>query len=142
MIGPPAEIETWLERRLFFGRGAVPMVKGVALNFGLRVYQSATPLKLLVPDFVVTLITPPPVLPNSAEKAEVWTVNSCTVSGVKLTTARAMPTPVLLTPSASIAVLPERPPFTFRLNPGTGWSEPTVASSLPASPETFGAVNA
>src|SRR5947207_10728428 len=98
------------------------MVYGVALNFGLRWYQRATPLKLFVPDFVVALITPPAVFPNSAEYADVCTVNSCTVSGVKLTTARAMPTPVLFTPSARIAVLPARPPFRLRLKPGTGWS--------------------
>jgi hypothetical protein len=42
-------------------------------------------------------------------------VNSCTVSGVKLTTERAMPTPVLLTPSARIAVLPGLPPLMLRL---------------------------
>jgi hypothetical protein len=105
---------------LLSGRGALLIVNGRALNFGLRVYQSATPLNLLVPDLVVALIVPPPVFPYSAEYADVWTVNSCTVSGVKLTTARAIPTPVLLTPSARMAVLPERPPFTFRLKPGTG----------------------
>ena len=33
----------------------------------------------------------------------------------------AMPTPVLLTPSASMVVVPERPPLMLRLNPGTGW---------------------
>jgi hypothetical protein len=53
-----------------------------------------------------------------------------------------MPTPVLLTPSARIAVLPERPPLTLMLKPGTGWSEVTPGSSLPTSPETFGAVTA
>src|SRR5215218_4839794 len=35
-MGPPTVSETWLERRLLRGRGAVPMVNGVALNFGLR----------------------------------------------------------------------------------------------------------
>ncbi len=69
-------------------------------------------------------------------------MNSCTVSGVKETTERAMPTPVLLTPSARIAVLPGRPPFRLRLKPGTGWPEVTAGSSLPASPETLGAVRA
>ena len=41
-----------------------------------------------VPDLVVILTTPPPVWPNSAEKFEVWTVNSWIVSGEKVTMAR------------------------------------------------------
>ena len=61
---------------------------------------------------------------------------------MKLTTARAIPTPVLLTPSARIEVLPGRPPFTVRLKPGTGWPEVTSGSSLPASPETLATVTA
>jgi hypothetical protein len=69
-------------------------------------------------------------------------VNSCTISGEKLTTARARPTPVLLTPSARIAVLPGRPPFRLRLKPGTVAPEVTVGSSLPASPVTLGITTA
>ena len=87
-------------------------------------------------------MTPPPVCPNCAEYADVCVVNSWTVSGEKLTMARASPTPVLLTPSARIAVLPGRPPLTLRLNPGTVAPDVTVGSSLPTSPATFGIVTA
>src|SRR5947208_282033 len=48
------------------------------------------------------LMTPPAVCPYSAEKFEVWTVNSCTVSGENVTTARPRPTPVFRAPSARI----------------------------------------
>ena len=43
------------------------MFAGAAANAGLRLYQRAVPVKSLLPDFVVTLITPPPVVPYSAE---------------------------------------------------------------------------
>ena len=46
-------------------------------------------------------------------------MNSCTVSGEKLTIVRARLTPVLLVPSAIIWVLSGRPPPTLRLQPGT-----------------------
>ena len=88
------------------------------------------------------LITPPPVWPNSAEKFDVCTVNSFTVSGENVTTARPRPTPVFRAPSARIAVLPARPPLTKRLNPGVGISEPISGSSVPAAPTTLPTVNA
>ena len=66
----------------------MPGVNGAAAKSGLRLYQSAVPCSSLVPDCVVALITPPPVVPYSAENAEVCTVNSCTVSGEKLTMVR------------------------------------------------------
>src|SRR5438105_13084301 len=112
--GPPTVKATWFVRRLLGGRSA-PVVQTFALVAGLRVYQSRMPFRLLVPDLVVALMMPPPVCPYSAEKAEVCTVNSCTVSGEKLTTWRATPTPVLFAPSARIAVLPGRPPPRLRL---------------------------
>ena len=88
------------------------------------------------------LMTPPPVWPNSAEKLDVWTVNSCTVSGENVTTARPRPTPVFLAPSARIDVLPARPPLMNRFMPGVGISDPRSGSSVPAAPLTFTAVNA
>ena len=88
------------------------------------------------------LITPPPVWPNSAEKFDVCTVNSFTVSGENVTTARPRPTPVLRAPSARIDVLPARPPLTNRLNPGVGISDPISGSSVPAAPVTLPTVNA
>ena len=68
------------------GRLEVESVKGAAANAGLRLYQSAVPAKRLLPDLVVALITPPLVLPYSAENADVCTVNSRTVSGEMLAT--------------------------------------------------------
>lgn len=88
------------------------------------------------------LITPPPVCPNSAEKFDVWTVNSRTVSGEKVTTARPRPMPVLRAPSARIAVLPARLPLTNRLKPGVGSSDPSSGSSVPAAPVTLPTVSA
>ena len=88
------------------------------------------------------LITPPPVCPNSAEKLDVCTVNSCTVSGEKVTTARPSPTPVFLAPSARIDVLPARPPLTNRFMPGVGISDPRSGSSVPAAPLTLATVSA
>ena len=63
-------------------------------------------------------MTPPPVVPYSAEYAEVCTVNSCTVSGEKLTIVRARLTPVLFVPSAMNSVFSGRPPLTLILQPG------------------------
>ena len=88
------------------------------------------------------LITPPPVWPNSAEKFDVCTVNSFTVSGENVTTARPRPTPVLRAPSARMAVLPARPPLTKRLKPGVGISDPISGSSVPAAPVTLPTVSA
>src|SRR6516164_321070 len=138
MTGPPTASEPWSVRRLLGGRFVGEIVNGAALVAGSRWYQSAVPRSRFVPDLVVALMMPPPVCPNSAEYDEVWTGNSCTVSGVKLTTARARPTPVLLTPSARIAVLPGRAPLRLRLNPGTAPPPVTPGSSLPGLPETFG----
>ena len=91
-----------------------------------------------MPLLVVALITPPPVVPYSAEKAEVCTVNSCTVSGEKLTMVRARLTPVLLVPSAIISVLMGRPPPTLRLQPGQVVTLTSTGFSLPASPRHVG----
>src|SRR5215469_16763491 len=93
-------------RLLESGRLFVLMVNGAAFKAGLRWYQYTSPSYPFFPDFVVILITPPPVCPNSAEKLDVCTVNSCTVSGEMVTIARPRPTPVLLAPSARIDVLP------------------------------------
>ena len=70
------------------------------------------------------LMMPPPLCPYSAEKFDVITVNSCTESGEKVTTARARPTPVFRAPSARMFVLPARPPLTNRLKPGVASSRP------------------
>jgi hypothetical protein len=48
----------------------------------------------------------------------------------------------LRAPSARIAVLPARPPFTNRLKPGVGSSDPICGSSVPASPTTLPTVSA
>src|SRR6516162_3578835 len=140
--GPPAASENWLYLRVGTGRLVADCVNGAAAKSGLRLYQSAVPCNSLVPLLVVALITPPPVVPYSAEKAEVCTVNSCTVSGVKLTMVRAKLTPVLLVPSAIIRVLIGRPPPTVRVHPGHGVPLVIVGFSLPASPLTFGRVSA
>src|SRR5437667_1075 len=86
-MGPPAAIDTWLVRRLFSGRFVFASVNGAAFHFGLRWYHSAVPDRRFVPDFVVALMTPPPVCPNCAEYADVCVVNSWTVSSVTLTVA-------------------------------------------------------
>ena len=88
------------------------------------------------------LMTPPAVCPYSAEKFEVWTVNSCTVSGENVTTARPRPTPVFRAPSARIDVLPARPPLMNRFMPGVGIADPRSGSSEPAAPLTLGTVSA
>jgi hypothetical protein len=111
----------------------------VALNLS-SVIPEATPLKLFVPDFVVALITPPAVFPIQPS-TQGSTVNSCTVSGVKLITARAMPTPVLLTPSAGIAVLPA-PTVNAQIESGYRLICADPRSSLPASPQHSGTVSA
>src|SRR5271169_6752437 len=118
--GPPAARENWLYFSVATGRLVAARVKGAAAKSGLRLNHKAVPWKALVPDLVVALMMPPPVVPYCAEKAEVCTVNSCTVSGVKLTMVRARLTPVLLAPSAMIRVLMGRPPPIERLQPGQG----------------------
>jgi hypothetical protein len=50
--------------RLLGGRFVVERLNGRALVAGLRWYQSAVPVRWLVPDFVVALMTPPPVCPE------------------------------------------------------------------------------
>src|SRR5262249_42610109 len=74
----------------------------------------------------------------SAEKAVVFTVISCTVSGEKLTIVRARLTPVLLVPSAIMRVLSGRPPLTLMLHPGQVVSVRIIGFSLPGSPLTLG----
>src|SRR6266478_6589700 len=93
-------------------------VNGAALAAGFRRYQRAKPRKSLVPDLVVMLMMPPPLLPYCASKPFVWTLNSWTVSGEKETASRASPTPVLLMPSASRFMLPPRPPFACKIKTG------------------------
>ena len=124
------------------GRFAAASVKGAAAKAGLRLYHNAVPLNPLVPDLVVIMITPPPEVPYSAEYAEVSTVNSCTVSGEKLTMVRARLTPVLLVPSVISRVLIGRPPFTLRLHPGQVVTLTRLGFSVPASPDTLGSVRA
>src|SRR5215468_8525113 len=100
--GPPAASENWLRLSVGTGRLVAACVNGAAAKFGFRLYHKAVPESWLVPDLVVTLMMPPPVRPYSAENADVCTVNSWTVSGVKLTMVRARLTPVLDAPSASM----------------------------------------
>src|SRR5258708_6245127 len=140
--GPPAVNENWLYLSVGPGRFADAVVNGAAPNAGFRLYHSAVPRTSLVPDFVVALITPPPVVLYSAENADVCTVNSCTVSGEKLTMVRARLMPVLLVPSARMSVPGGRPPFTLILQPGHVVTDTITGFSLPTSPETFGSVTA
>ena len=69
-------------------------------------------------------------------------MNSCTVSGEKLTIVRARLTPVLFVPSAINNVLIGRPPLTLRLQPGQDVTVTIAGFSLPASPDTLGCVKA
>src|SRR4051812_31535189 len=103
--GPPAASENWLYFSVGCGRLLAASVNGAAAKAGLRLYHSSVPVSRFVPDFVVVLMMPPPVVPYSAEYTVVCTVNSCTVSGEKLTIVRARLTPVLFVPSAIICVL-------------------------------------
>src|SRR5215472_11373963 len=115
--GPPPDTENWLYFSVGAERFVLAIVQGAAAKSGLRLYHSAVPCSSFVPLFVVMLMMPPPVVPYSAENAEVCTVNSCTVSGVKLTIERPKPTPVLFVPSAMIVMLIARPPEMLRLQP-------------------------
>ena len=117
-------------------------VKGEAAKSGLRLYQSAVPVNEFVPDLVVMLMMPPPVFPYCAENADVCTVNSCTVSGEKLTIVRPRLTPVLLAPSAVIIPLIGLPPPTVKLHPGQVVTPTNAGFSEPASPPILGRVRA
>ena len=75
IIGPPNVAPYWF----WMNSGLPPPAGwkyGVASSAEFRRNSNTLPWKALVPDFMVTLTTPPAACPNSAEKVEVWTLNS------------------------------------------------------------------
>src|ERR1041384_2015101 len=69
---------------------------------------------LLVPDFVTTLIMPPPFRPYSAVELLVRTLNSATVSGLGLSTIRLLSRLLFTPPSRRYVIESPRPPATLK----------------------------
>src|SRR5215475_430963 len=78
--GPPTEYPNWLRVYFPFGIPLALLSKSFEVSAETRLNSYRVPCRLLVPDLVTTLTTPPEALPYSAVKLLVVTLNSCTAS--------------------------------------------------------------
>src|SRR5712692_5783668 len=77
-MGPPTVAPNWLS---FQGGFVSPSKKFRAFSLSLRMYSQASPWSELVPDFVLTSVTEPALLPYCASKLLVMMRNSDMKSG-------------------------------------------------------------
>src|SRR6476620_3852727 len=112
MNGAPPLAPNWLNRN--GGRTSPERFANQSLAFSLSFRRKSYSEKCrsLVPDFVITLKTPPAARPYSALKALVSTLNSCTESTLGYRTGPLPAGDVLGAPSSRYSFMLPRAPFT------------------------------